>query len=174
MFRRVADGTIVSRAPFVNEKGTDPMIRRHAIAAVAVAMMGLVAAAPAEAGFPTVSYGATGLKKNANVRLRNTTTKAYFVVITPNEYAGKGQLGGYNAGTVGFARNLGGILVNPGASVLYPVPAGTGIAEIYLPSDVQINNWYSFMPADLDFNPYTVAGGGTTTLRITPGPLIMP
>lgn len=97
------------------------MIRRHVISALAIMALGLVVATPAEAGG---TAGAAGVKKNATVLVKNDTGKPQYVLVVPDALALDPKFGA--PGTVGWAKKLGAVLVNRGASVAYPVPAGAG------------------------------------------------
>jgi hypothetical protein len=141
------------------------MIRRHAIGVVAMLAMGFMVAAPAEAGGTS---GAVGVKKNATVRIRNNTSTQYYVVVVPASLAESSKFG--ESGTVGWAKNLGAALVNPGSTLSYPVPAGPGAILIQDAKTVP-----SSSSADLDPDAeggYTVKKGKTVTKRIAAGPVI--
>jgi hypothetical protein len=142
------------------------MIRRYALAALAVMVMGVVASAPAEAGGTS---GAAGVKKNANVIVKNTTKSAYYVLVVPDSLAGSTKFG--TPGTVGWAKKLGATSVSPGNSVVYPVPAGPGELVIWAPGDVP-SNPNAGLPAPTTGALYTVKKGKNVTKTIKAGPVI--
>ncbi len=136
------------------------MIRRHAIAALAIAALGLVVAAPAEAGGTS---GAVGVKKNANVLIKNTTKNAYYVLVVPSSLAESTKFG--TPGTVDWARKLGATLVNGGKTLTYPVPAGPGGVYIWAAGSVP-SSPSAELPEPLDVTGYTVAKGKTATVTL--------
>jgi hypothetical protein len=146
------------------------MIRRHAIAALAIAALGLVVTATAEAGG---TAGAVGVRKDANVIIRNTTTRPYYVLLIPGSLPPNVNFG--TPGSVGWARRLGATIVSQGASVVYPVPAGSGGILVYKPSDIP-SNPNAQLPdregAPATGGEYTVVRGSRITKKIVAGPAI--
>ena len=114
-----------------------------------------------------------GVKKNANVIVKNTTTSQWYVVVLPQSLATSTKFGKPN--TVGYAKNLGAAIVNPGSTLVYPVPAGAGQIGIIDPAIV---------PKDLNAlipvpgtgqgttAAYTVDKGKSVTKTIAAGPVI--
>lgn len=148
------------------------MIRRHALPALAVLVVGLLVSAPAEAGG---TIGAVGVRKEANVIIKNTTKSPYYVFLIPAAIGGSDKFG--TPGTVGWSRKLGGVIVNPGTSVVYPVPAGPGGIMVYKPSDVPPNQ-NAFLPDDPNIGApatggeYTAPKGSRITKTIKAGPVL--
>lgn len=142
------------------------MIRRFALAALAMVATGLLMAAPAEAGGTS---GATGVKKTANVIIKNNTTSQYYVLVTPSSLAGSTKFGTTN--TVGWAKKLGAALVNPGSTLVYPVPAGTGAIAITLPANVPASS-SATLPTPAATGTYNVAKGKNVNKTIVAGPAI--
>ena len=143
------------------------MIRRYAVAVFAMLAMGLVVASPAQAGG---TAGAVGVKKTAVVNVKNTTAQAYYVLVLPQAIALNPKFGAPN--TVGWAKKLGGVLVNPGKTIPYPVPAGAGAVVIFNPGPLPADP-NAPLPAAADFPvAYTVAKGKTITKTIAAGPVI--
>jgi hypothetical protein len=142
------------------------MIRRYALAALAVMVMGVVASAPAEAGGTS---GAVGVKKNANVIVKNTTKSAYYVLVIPESLISSTKFG--TPGTVGWAKKLGATSVSPGTSLTYPVPAGPGEIAIWAPGDVP-SNPSAELPEPTFGASYTVKKGKKVTKTIKAGPVI--
>lgn len=144
------------------------MIRRHAIAVFAVMAVGLMVAAPAEAGGTS---GAVGVKKNANVKIKNNTTTQYYVLVLPQSLVGNPKFGTPN--TVGWAKKLGACLVNPGGTVVYPVPAGPGAILLQTGTSVPSNPAATLTP--IGGGDYTVGKGKTVSKTIvsgTSGPVV--
>lgn len=142
------------------------MMRRHALAALAVLAMGLVVSAPAEAGGTS---GAVGVKKTANVKIKNNTTSPYYVLVVPDSLASSTKFG--TIGTVGWAQKLGAVVVNPGATVVYPVPNGTGSIGILPPASVPAS-LTATLPLPTATGTYTVGKGKTVSKTINAGPVI--
>ena len=142
------------------------MIRRSALSALAVLAMGFLVAAPAEAGG---SSGAKGIKKNATVLVKNTSTAPYYVLVVPESLLTSTKFGTY--GTVGWAKNLGGTLVNPGSTLAYPVPAGPGVIGILDPALI-VPNPEAIIPVAAASGIYSVGKGKTVTKTIKPGPVV--
>ena len=142
------------------------MIRRHMIEALALAALAVVVAAPAQAGGTS---GAVGVKKNANVVIKNTTTSPYYVLVIPASLAESTKFG--TPGTVGWAKKLGAALVNPGATLTYPVPAGPGGAAIWIAGDVPSRANAPLPEPDAEAG-YSVARGRRVTRTIKAGPVI--
>jgi hypothetical protein len=142
------------------------MIRRHALTALAVLAMGLVVSAPAEAGGTS---GAVGVKKNANVIVKNTTTSAYYVLVIPESLDSSTKFG--EPGTVGWAKKLGAASVSPGRSLTYPVPAGPGGILIWAPGAVP-SDPKADLPDPATGAGYTVNKGKNVTKTIKAGPVI--
>lgn len=136
------------------------MIRRHAVAILAMLAMGLVVSARAEAG---ATGGAVGVKKTANVIIKNNTSNPYYVLVVPSALAESTKFGTPN--TVGWARKLGAVLVNPGKQVTYPVPAGVGGIGVYAPGDY-IKNPAASLPDPDATGGYEVAKGKKVTKTI--------
>lgn len=135
------------------------MIRRHAISALAVLTVGLFIATPAHAGG---TAGAVGVKKNANVKIRNNTATTYWVVIVPQ--------GLQEPKTAYQAKRLGAYSLSAnGGWVMYPVPAGGG--DIYiLAADLVPADPSATLPAwDAGPTPYTVSRGKTRNVNIDTG-----
>lgn len=142
------------------------MIRRYAISTLAVLAMGFVVAAPAEAGGST---GAVGIKKNATVIVKNTTTAPYYVLVVPDSLLTSTKFGTF--GTVGWAKKLGGTLLNPGRTLSYPVPAGPGQIGIIDPALI-VSNPAAIIPASAASGFYSFSKGKTVTKTVKPGPVI--
>ena len=142
------------------------MVRRHALAVLAMLAMGFVVAAPAQAGGTS---GAVGVKKNANVKIKNTTSTKYYALVVPSSLAESDKFG--EPGTVGWAKKLGAVLVNPGRTVVYPVPAGPGGILIWEAGEVPTNSSAELPEPDAD-GGYTVRKGKTVTRQIKAGPVI--
>lgn len=142
------------------------MIRRYAIPVLAMLAMGFLVAAPAEAGGTS---GAVGVKKNANVIIKNTTATPYYVLVVPDSLAASPKFGAI--GTVGWAKKLGAALVNPGATLPYPVPAGAGGIAIFTAGNVP-SNQAAPLPAPLAGGAYTVSKGKNVNKKIVAGPAI--
>ncbi|MEI7782728.1 MAG: hypothetical protein WCJ18_12500 [Planctomycetota bacterium] len=142
------------------------MIRKYAIPVLAMLAMGFLVAAPAEAGGTS---GAVGVKKNANVIIKNTTATKYYVLVVPDSLASSTKFG--TPGTVGWAKKLGAALVNPGATLTYPVPAGAGEIDIFsavaVPADQS-----ALLPPYSAFGLYTVSKGKNVNKKIVTGPAI--
>lgn len=124
--------------------------------------MGLMVAAPAKAGGTS---GAVGVKKNANVKIKNNTPTQYYVVVVPQSLAGNPKFGTEN--TVGWAKKLGACLVNPGGTVVYPVPAGPG--AILIQSGTTVPTIASGTLSPNGFGEYTVGKGKIVTKTIVTG-----
>lgn len=138
------------------------MIRRHAISGLAVLALGLMVAASAEAGGTS---GAVGVKKNATVLVKNGTTAPLYVLVVPGSLATSDKFG--EIGTVGWAKNLGAVLVNAGSTVAYPVPAGPGVITYCDPDDVSPDPSDDLpTPSGPPIN-YTVAKGKTVKKTIS-------
>jgi len=60
------------------------MIRRHILSALALVALAAVVAAPAQAGGTS---GAVGVKKTANVKIKNVGSTNTYVVIIPQGFA---------------------------------------------------------------------------------------
>lgn len=142
------------------------MIRRHAFSALAVLAMGLVVSTSAEAGGTS---GAVGVKKNANVIVKNTTTSPYYVLVIPESLDGSTKFG--TPGTIGWARKLGATSVSPGRSLTYPVSAGPGGVLIFAPGTVP-SNPNAELPEPVGGAGYTVNKGTNVTKTIKPGPVV--
>ncbi|NDC63054.1 MAG: hypothetical protein EBZ59_03515 [Planctomycetia bacterium] len=136
------------------------MIRRHVLSGLAVLAIGLVVAAPAEAGG---TAGASGVKKNATVIVKNATTTSYYVLVVPQSLITSTKFG--TPGTVGWAKKLGGVLVNKNSQVAYPVPAGPGVIAWILPANVPANPNAELGEPEGALE-YTVAKGKTVTKTI--------
>jgi len=139
------------------------MIRRHSLLVLATLALGFLVAAPAEAGGTS---GAVGVKKNATVRVKNATTSPYYVLVLPDSLADSTKFGA--PGTVGWARKLGAVLVNPGQTVAYPVPAGLGIVLWTNPALVPTSP-SAELPEPTGSTDYSVGRGKTVTKTITSG-----
>lgn len=140
------------------------MIRRYAVAGLALLALGLVCAS-AEAGGTS---GAVGVKKNATVRVYNSTKTPYYVVVLPSSLAESSSKFG-TPGTLGWAKNLGGVLVNGGKTVPYPVPAGPG-GILWVPSsEIPKGAKPSFVLPEPQSMGYEVGKGKTVTKTITSG-----
>jgi hypothetical protein len=142
------------------------MIRKHAMMALAMLAFGLVVAAPAEAAS---TAGAGGVKKNATVKVKNNTVDPYYVLVIPNSLAASTKYG--TPGTVGWAKKLGGVLVNPGRTITYPVPSGPGQLFILAPAALPANN-NAPLPAPAAGGLYNVGAGRVVTKTIAAGPVI--
>lgn len=142
------------------------MIRRHAVAVLAMLALGFIVAAPAQAGGTS---GAVGVKKNANVKIKNTTSTKYYVLVIPSSLAESSKFG--EPGTVGWARKLGAVLVNAGRTVVYPVPAGPGGILIWEADEVPPNGSAELPDPDAD-GGYNVGKGKTVSRQIKNGPVI--
>ncbi|MFM9023787.1 MAG: hypothetical protein ACKON7_00335 [Planctomycetaceae bacterium] len=140
------------------------MIRRHSLVALATLALGFLVAAPAEAGGTS---GAVGVKKNATVRVKNQTTSPYYVLVLPDSLNGSTKFG--TPGTVGWARKLGAVLVNPGRTVAYPVPAGPGVITWTDPALVPTNPSAELPEFPTGGTDYSVGRGKTVTKTITSG-----
>lgn len=141
------------------------MIRRHVLSALALVAMGFMVAAPAEAGGTS---GAVGVKKNATVLVKNTSTSPWYVLVVPESLLTSTKFGTF--GTVGWAKKLGAALVNPGSTLAYPVPAGPGLIAAVDPSYVSANPSTPIVAGTE--GSYTVAKGKTVTKIIKAGPVI--
>lgn len=138
------------------------MIRRHAISALAVLAVGLFVAAPAHAGG---TAGAVGVKKNANVKIKNTTATAYYVVVVPDTLQAPT--------TANQAKRLGAYPLSANRSVTYPVPAGPGAIYI-LAAGLVPKDPNALLPAwDDGPTTYNVAKGKTKNASIIAGPVIV-
>jgi hypothetical protein len=142
------------------------MIRKHAVMAIAMLGFGLMVASPAQAGGTS---GAAGVKKTATVRVRNASPTPYYVLVLPNSLAASTQFG--TPGTLGWAKKLGGVLVNPGVTIPYPVPAGPGTLYLLEPADLPAKN-SAPLPPPAAQEPYNVAKGRVITKTIGSGPII--
>lgn len=142
------------------------MIRKHAVMAIAILGFGLLAAAPAQAGGTS---GAVGVKKNATVRVRNASPAPYYVLVLPDSLDKSTGFG--KPGTLGWAKKLGGVLVNPGVTIPYPVPAGPGTLFLVEPADLPARNSDQLPPPAAEAR-YTVAKGRVITRTIVAGPII--
>ena len=96
------------------------MIRRHILSALALVALAAVVAAPAQAGGTS---GAVGVKKTANVKIKNVGSTNTYVVVIPQGLAAPV--------TVNDAKRLGAIMrpANSGA-IFYPVPSGNGVIAV--------------------------------------------
>lgn len=139
------------------------MIRRQVVTGLAVLALGLVVAAPAEAGGTS---GAAGVKKNATVRITNGTKAPVYVLVVPSSLAESTKFG--TPGTVGWAKKLGAVLVNPGSSVSYPVPAGPGDIFWFAAAEIKGVKDSTELPGPLGTLSYTVKRGQTVRKTIPP------
>lgn len=137
------------------------MIRRNVIAGLAVLALGLVVAAPAEAGG---TAGAVGVKKNATVKVKNDTAGSLYVLVLPESLATSKKFG--EPGTVGWAKNLGAVLVNAGSTVNYPVPAGPG-GIAWMDPELVPSSSNAFLPEPEGEIGYTVKKGKTVKKTIS-------
>lgn len=142
------------------------MIRKHAVMALAVLALGLVVAAPAEAAS---TGGAGGVKKNATVKVKNDTKDPYYVLVVPQSLATSTKYG--TPGTVGWAKKLGGVLVNPGRTITYPVPSGPGALAIIAPDLLPTKNKAQLPPPAAE-GGYDVGAGRVVSKTIAAGPVI--
>lgn len=142
------------------------MVRRHAVAILAMLAMGFIVAAPAEAGG---TGGAVGVKKNANVKIKNRTSTDYYVLVIPSSLAESGKFG--TPDTVGWAKKLGAVKVSKNSTVVYPVPAGPGGILIWAAGDVPSNPNADLPDPDAD-GGYNVGKGKIVTKYIYAGPVI--
>ena len=96
------------------------MLRRNLIACLAVVALGFLVASPAQAG---ATAGAVGVKKTANVKIKNVGSTNTYVVVIPQGLAAPV--------TVNDAKRLGAIMrpANSGA-IFYPVPSGNGVIAV--------------------------------------------
>jgi hypothetical protein len=104
-----------------------------------------------------------GVKKNANVIVKNTTKSAYYVLVVPESLVSSTKFG--TPGTVGWAKKLGAVLVNGKSQVSYPVPAGPGEIAWVLPGDVS-KDPNADLPEPEGFLDYKVSKGKTVTKSI--------
>jgi len=139
------------------------MIRRQVVTGLAVLALGLAVAAPAEAGGTS---GAVGVKKNATVRITNGTKDKLYVLVVPSSLAESTKFG--TSGTVGWAKKLGAVLVNPGSSVSYPVPAGPGGIVWFKAESIKGVKDSTPLPEPQGDMEYTVKKGQTVRKTIAP------
>lgn len=130
------------------------MIRRHILSALALVALAAVVAAPAQAGGTS---GAVGVKKTANVKIKNVGSTNTYVVVIPQGLAAPV--------TVNDAKRLGAIMrpANSGA-IFYPVPSGNGVIDAAsVPSS-------GVLPPPDDTVGYSVGKGKIAYAKITTGP----
>jgi hypothetical protein len=135
------------------------MIRRQILSVLAVAALAAVIAVPAQAGGTS---GAVGVKKTANVKIKNGGATDTYVVVIPDGFA--------PPVTVNDAKRLGAIL-RPAASaaIFYPVPAGGGTIAVINASDVPSSG---ILPPPDDTVNYTVGKGKIAYAKIWTGPIV--
>lgn len=131
------------------------MTGRHVVSALAVLALGLIVTAPASAGGTS---GAVGVKKNANVRIKNSTQTAYYVVVVPSTLQ--------EPTTSYQAKRLGAFLMNPGKTVMYPVPAGQGVIYALAGTSVPTDPYATLPVWDATSPEYTVSRGRTQNATI--------
>lgn len=136
------------------------MLRRHSIAMLAVAALGLFATAPAHAGG---TAGAVGVKKTANVKIQNVGTIPTYVVIVPQGLA--------TPVTVRDAKRLGAILLGASSRpIFYPVPSGGGTIAVI---DATLVPPTGVLPPPSATVNYSVGRGKIAYARIfSPGPTV--
>ncbi len=146
------------------------MMKRFTFVACAVVALGLMVASPAEAGGGSTvsSGGAVGVKKPSTVKIKNNSGSAWYVGILPNSLAGNPK---FDPARVAGAKNLGGKLLNPGVTLVYPVPSGAGTIAIYVPALVPASGP---MPPPAATGSYSVPSGKTANRKIAAGPVITP
>lgn len=133
------------------------MIRRHILSALALVALAAVVAAPAQAGGPS---GAVGVKKTANIKIKNVGATDTYVVVVPQGLA--------PPITVSDAKRLGAVLrpANSGA-IFYPVPSGNGVIAVINAADVPQSG---VLPLPDDAVVYSVGKGKIAYAKITTGP----
>lgn len=136
------------------------MIRRHVVTALAVVALGFAVTAPAQAGG---TGGAVGVKKTANIKIKNTTGTAYYVVVVPPGFD--------DPNTPKQAKRLGAYLLNPGKTVVYPVPNGNGEIGI-IEADQVPPGQNDPLPSPDATQGYGVKRGGWVYAKIVGGPSI--
>ena len=129
------------------------MIRRHILSALALVALAAVVAAPAQAGGTS---GAVGVKKTANVKIKNVGSTNTYVVVIPQGLA------------VNDAKRLGAIMrpANSGA-IFYPVPSGNGVIAVIDAASVPSSG---VLPPPDDAVAYSVGKGKIAYAKITTGP----
>jgi len=148
------------------------MVHRFLMVACAMVALGLVVAAPAQAGGgATVSSpGAAGVKKPSTVKLKNNSTTKYFVLISSTANLAEPTKFG-TPGTVEWAKKLGAVNVSGGQMVTYPVPAGAGEIGVWDAKNVPQSGPFTSLPINA---PYTVGSGKTAKWQITAGNTLAP
>jgi hypothetical protein len=133
------------------------MIRRHILSVLALVALGAVVAAPAQAGGPS---GAVGVKKTANIKIKNVGATDTYVVVVPQGLA--------PPITVSDAKRLGAVLRPANsAAIFYPVPSGNGVIAVIKASDVPQSG---VLPPPDDAVVYSVGKGKIAYAKITTGP----
>jgi len=121
------------------------------VAVMAILATGFLTADHAEAG-----GGAVGVKKTANVKIRNTCSEAAYVWVVPKGFA--------EPTTVAEAKKLGAIML-PAKSgpKFYPIPAGQ--VKVYVaPADLVPMD--GVLPPATDIHTYTVPRGGVVYAEV--------
>jgi hypothetical protein len=141
---------------FFHRRGNS-MIRRHILSALALVALAAVVAAPAQAGGTS---GAVGVKKTANVKIKNVGSTNTYVVVIPQGLAAPV--------TVNDAKRLGAIMrpANSGA-IFYPVPSGNGVIAVIDAASVPSSG---VLPPPDDAVAYSVGKGKIAYAKITTGP----
>lgn len=135
------------------------MTRRHVLSTLAVVALAALVAAPVQAGG---TAGAVGVKKTANIKIRNVGATNTYVVVIPPGFA--------PPVTVNDAKKLGAILRPANsAAIFYPVPAGTGTIAVINAANVPVSG---VLPPPDDVVAYTVAKGKIAYAKITTGPFV--
>jgi len=139
------------------------MILRKVLMAVAVMALGVAVASPAQAGG---TGGAVGVKKTANLQVKNGTATGYYLVAVPSSLKAPT--------TVGEAKKLGGVLVNAGKTIVYPVPNGKGQLAIIDSKLIDPSKDDAPLPPAAAKEDYSVAKGKMKSYKIVAGPDIVP
>lgn len=131
------------------------MILRKSLMAIAVMALGIAVAAPAQAGG---TGGAVGVKKTANLKVKNGTSAGYYLVAVPSSLK--------YPETVDQAKKLGGVLINAGQTIVYPVPNGRGVIAIVDAKLVDPNKGSAPLPPAEAGNEYSVGKGKIAYFKI--------
>lgn len=132
------------------------MIRRYAVAALAVMALGFLVAAPAEAG----GGGTGGAKKNSTIRVKGAAAGNGIAVIPLQAVPSPATVASW-VGNLAAFQAAGGRIVNPNQVVSFPVPAGTGVMAV---ANANFAN-----AGDFGLGAYKADAGKTGYMQITAG-----
>ncbi|MEI6239435.1 MAG: hypothetical protein WCR51_03525 [Planctomycetia bacterium] len=129
------------------------MIRRYAVAALAVLAVGFLVAAPAEAG-------GGGAKKNSTIRVKGAAAGNGIAVIPLQAVPAPATVASW-VGNLAAFQAAGGRIVNPNQVVSFSVPSGLGVMAVANANFANVG--------DFNTGAYKADAGKTGYMKITAG-----